>query len=227
MGESARIRVLLADSQSLFRDAVRHALGSVPELSVVAVAGDAAQAVSEAESCRPDVALLGDELPERGNIRIAETLRQRVPRCRSILLASEVDVEFLMTGFQAGIRGCVSKSSGLAELVGAIVDVHNGHTVVPQSILGPLIDRLIAQRWETDEAIHLLSRLTARERAVLRRLAEGGSNESIARELRISRQTARTHVQNILGKLGLHSRLAAAAFVMHNGRLDLLKAAEI
>jgi two-component system nitrate/nitrite response regulator NarL len=226
MGESGRIRVLLADSQSLFREAVRHALGVVPELSVVAVAGDGMQAVSEAETYRPDVAVLADGLPEGGGIRAAGLLRERVPRCRIVLLAADLNPEVLVEGFNAGIRGYVSKSLGLADLVGAIVAVHEERTVVPPSLLGDLIDRLIGQRWEADEAMHLLSRLTARERAVLRLLAEGGSNETIARELAISRQTARTHVQNILGKLGLHSRLAAAAFVMRNGRLDLLKAAE-
>jgi two-component system, NarL family, nitrate/nitrite response regulator NarL len=84
-------------------------------------------------------------------------------------------------------------------------------------MLGYLLERLIRRRQEQDEAVRRLGRLTAREREVLSLLAEGGDNDSIAQVLVISPQTARTHIQNVLVKLGVHSRLEAAALAIQNG----------
>jgi two-component system nitrate/nitrite response regulator NarL len=93
-------------------------------------------------------------------------------------------------------------------------------------MLGPLLKRLIVRRREQDEALRRMSRLTRREREVLALLAEGADNDGIAQALVISPQTARTHIQNVLSKLGVHSRLEAAAFVVQNGILDELVGAE-
>jgi DNA-binding NarL/FixJ family response regulator len=87
-------------------------------------------------------------------------------------------------------------------------------------MLGSLLERLIRRRQEHDEAVRRLSRLTTREREVLTLLAQGGDNDSIAQVLVISPQTARTHIQNVLVKLGVHSRLEAAALAIHNGLLS-------
>jgi two-component system nitrate/nitrite response regulator NarL len=93
-------------------------------------------------------------------------------------------------------------------------------------MLGALLARLIRRRREQDEAIRRMSRLTRREKEVLALLAGGADNDAIAQALVISPQTARTHIQNVLGKLGVHSRLEAAAFVMQNGILDELATVE-
>jgi DNA-binding NarL/FixJ family response regulator len=87
-------------------------------------------------------------------------------------------------------------------------------------MLGGLLERLLQQRRARDEAARRLSRLTPREREVLTLLAQGGDNDSIARVLVISPQTARTHIQNVLVKLGVHSRLEAAAVAIQNGLVD-------
>jgi two-component system nitrate/nitrite response regulator NarL len=92
-------------------------------------------------------------------------------------------------------------------------------------MLGPLLSRLILRRREQDDALRRAGRLTRREREVLALLAEGGDNDAIAQRLVISPQTARTHIQNVLSKLGVHSRLEAAAFVIQNGILEDLAGA--
>jgi DNA-binding NarL/FixJ family response regulator len=87
-------------------------------------------------------------------------------------------------------------------------------------MLGGLLDRLVNRRREQSDAVRRMGRLTPREREVLALLAQGGDNDSIARDLVISPQTARTHIQNVLVKLGVHSRLEAAAVAIRNGLLD-------
>ena len=211
------IGVLLADSHSLFRDAVRLVLASGTDLEVVAEARDGLQAVAEAERTRPDVALLDANLPNCDGIRAAEMIRQRVPECHVIVLSGEEDEQILIRALEVGASGYFTKEYPLAELIEAARAVHRGETLVPTRMLGPLLTRLLHRRRQQDDALRQLARLTRREREVLALLADGADNDSIAQALVISPQTARTHIQNVLSKLGVHSRLEAAAFVLQNG----------
>ena len=110
----------------------------------------------------------------------------------------------------------LTKGCPLSELIDATRAIHQGETLVPSRMLGPLLARLIHRRRERDEAAKRIGRLTRREREVLGLLSQGISNEGIAQALVISPETARTHIQNVLGKLGVHSRLEAAAFARQN-----------
>ena len=211
------VGVLLADSHSLFRDAVRLVLASGTDLVVVAEARDGLQAVAEAERVRPDVALLDANLPNCDGVRAAEMIRERVPECHVIVISGEEDEQVLIRALEAGASGYFTKEYPLAELIEAARAVHRGETLVPPRMLGPLLSRLIHRRRQQDDALRQLSRLTRREREVLALLADGSDNDGIAQALVISPQTARTHIQNVLGKLGVHSRLEAAAFVLQNG----------
>jgi DNA-binding NarL/FixJ family response regulator len=114
----------------------------------------------------------------------------------------------------------VTKESPLADLGAAARSVHRGETVVPGRMLGDLIETLLHRQRTQLEAFRRMSRLTPREREVLGLLTEGADKNTIARALVISPQTARTHIQNILTKLGLHSRLEAVAYVMRNRLLE-------
>ncbi len=219
-GQERRIRVLLADEQALFREAVRSALEGEPDLAVVAEARDGLQAVAEAERTRPDVALLDAGLPNCDGIRAAELIRDRVPGCRVLVLSTSEDQRLLVNALEAGASGFLSKASPLTDLIDAARTLFRGELVVPPPMLGGLLTRLIGRRREQDDALRTLARLTRREREVLGLLTHGVDNDGIAQHLVISPQTARTHVQNVLGKLGVHSRLEAAAFVTRGGLLD-------
>jgi DNA-binding NarL/FixJ family response regulator len=110
----------------------------------------------------------------------------------------------------------------MSQLIHVTRAVRRGETIVPSTMLGNLLTRLMRRRQEQDEAYRHISRLTPREREVLRLLVEGRGTEAIAMTLVISPQTARTHIQNILAKLGVHSRLEAAALVNETGVLERL-----
>jgi DNA-binding NarL/FixJ family response regulator len=221
-----QLRVLLADEQSLFREAVKVVLSSEGDLDVVAEARDGVQAVAEAERTQPDVALLDADLPNCDGIRATHLILARVPGCRVIVFSGQEDERVLLEAMEAGASGYLSKEAPLAELIEATRAVHRGEALVPPRMLGALLQRVIHRRRERDEAIRRMTNLTRREREVLALLAQGADNDLIAQRLVISPETARTHVQNVLGKLHVHSRLEAAAFVTQNGILDDLVPAE-
>jgi DNA-binding NarL/FixJ family response regulator len=220
------IRVLIADAHSLVREAVRAVLDGQPGIVVVAEAGDGMQAVSAAERTRPHVALLDADLPNRDTVHTTTIVRERVPGCRVVVLSDHSDERVLLSAIQAGANGFLTKGCPIAELVDAVRAVSQGDTLIPPRMLGSLLQRLIHGRRDKEAALRQVARLTRRERQVLGLLAGGADNDGIAQALVISPETARTHVQHVLTKLGMHSRLAVAAFVASNGLMDELVGAD-
>jgi DNA-binding NarL/FixJ family response regulator len=220
------VKVLLADDQSLFREAVRVVLETQADIRVVAETRDPLQAVHDAERTRPDVALIAVVAQNCAGIRASRLISERLPECRVIAVAPQEDQTTLTEALEAGASGYISKESPLSHLIYAVRAAHRGETLIPPKMLGPLLGQLIRRRREQQQALHRVSRLTPREREVLALLSEGGDNDTIAAALVISPETARTHVQNVLGKLGVHSRLEAAAFVMQNDILSSLVGSE-
>jgi DNA-binding NarL/FixJ family response regulator len=221
-GEAMKIRVLLADEQSLFREAMKVVLEARGDFVVVAEADDALQAVAEAERTRPHIALVDADLPNLTVEEVTRRIKSSVPECAIVLLSPRAELATLASSMEAGASGYLTKDSRLEQLVEATRAVHRGETLVPSKMLGPLLGRLIHRRNDEDEAMRKLSRLTRREREVLALMMQGSDNATIARALTISPETARTHIQNILGKLGLHSRLEVVAFVSGNGIVNRL-----
>lgn len=211
-----KIRLLLADSQLLFRQAVRRGLEGEDDLAIVAEAGNGPQTLAEAERTHPDVLFLGTTVWRQNGNGLVSQLRDRLPRCRVVILADDDDQAVLVEVIEGGASGYVTKESPLADLGTAARAVHRGETVVPGRMLGDLIDALLRRQRTQLEAFRRMGRLTPREREVLGLLTDGADKDTIARTLVISPQTARTHIQNILTKLGLHSRLEAVAFVVRH-----------
>jgi DNA-binding NarL/FixJ family response regulator len=218
-----RIAVLLADEQGLFREAVRMVLAAQPDIEVVAEAGDGEAAVEQARLHKPDVALISSVLDGYGGFRGARAISEAVPQCRVLALTPQGDASTLADAFEAGASGHLSKESPVSQLVDAIRTVHRDGILVPPTELPGLIRALVRRRRDRDQIASRYDKLTDRERQVLGLLIEGSDNEAIGRALLISPQTARTHVQNILAKLEVHSRLEAAALVrqvLWNGLIE-------
>jgi DNA-binding NarL/FixJ family response regulator len=220
------VRVLLADSQALVREAMRLVLESEPDLVVVADVTDGMQAIRAAERTRPDVAIVDANLPNPDGIHVTREIRELVPECRVLVLSDDEDLGTLSDAIVAGASAFLTRGAPLTELIEAMRAVHDGETFVPPRMLGPLLALLMRRSKAQDAAMRRVARLTRREREVLVLLAQGGDNDRIAQSLVISPATARTHIQHVLGKLGLHSRLAAAAFVVGNGILPELTASD-
>jgi DNA-binding NarL/FixJ family response regulator len=216
MSESP-IRILLADQHALFREAMRMVLDSEEDLSVVAEAMNAPEAISETERTLPHLVVLDSDLPMSEAPQTISVIKERTPDCRVLVLSSREDYRALIEILDAGASGYLTKACLLADLIQATRAIHRGDMLVPPRMLGPLLAGLLRRRKEEDRAHEAVSQLTRREREVLALVAEGADNRAIAETLVISPQTARTHIQNILNKLSVHSRLAAAAFVTQNG----------
>lgn len=218
-----KVRILLADAQSLFREAVRAALQIEPDLEVVEEARDGLEAVAKAERAMADVAILDAALPNCDGVRASALIREQTPECRVILFTEDEDEGTLIAAMENGASGYLTKMSPLDHLPKMVRAVHRGETAIPRAMVGALVARLLRKRAEHDEALLQVSRLTPRELEVLALLAEGGNNDMIAQRLVISPQTARTHVQNVLQKLSVHSRLEAVALVRRTGILDSIR----
>lgn len=211
------IRLLLADGHSLFRQALKTVLDAEDDLTVVAEAADGNEAVALARQSSPDLALIGTNLPNCDSARVVSQIKEHVPSCRVLVVAAERNEKALLDAIQAGASAFLTKENPIDGLIEAAHAVHEGQTLVPSEMLGGLLTLLVRRRTEHDDALRRMSELTRRQREVLVLLARGADNDAIAQDLVISPQTARTHIQNILTRLGVHSRLEAASFAMRGG----------
>lgn len=207
------IRVLVADRQALFRQALRTILEEQPDIVVVGEGGDVDRVLAEAQATRPDVILLDEGLSAGRGGHTASLLRMSVPDCRVVLIAAAEDQLGLLAAVEAGVVGYLTRDVGIYELLEGTRMVQKGEALIPSRMLPGLLSSLLESHRREREALVRISRLTAREREVLELLGAGAKNRAIANTLMISPDTARTHVQNLLAKLGVHSRLEAAAFV--------------
>ena len=187
-------------------------LGIEPGIDVVAEAQGLADAISSLERTRPDVALIDADASSGPVAWAISRMKETAPRCKVIVLASEERAGPIVDALQAGASGYLTRDASIEELVRATRSVHEGEVVVPPDMTSELLVTLLSQRGYRDEAQARLELLTRREREVLGLLAQGADKDMIAHQLVISPETARTHVQNILAKLEVHSRLEAAAF---------------
>jgi DNA-binding NarL/FixJ family response regulator len=225
MGKTAQTRVVVAIENRLYGDMLRESIDREPDLCVVGDAEDAESAVTSAAKTGASVILLSSGLPGFAGGTASCMLRDHAPETRVIVLADERDQRVLAEGLGCGASGYLTKDCTLAEVIEAVRGVARGDVLVPPAMLGPLLSDLLERKKSHDEALLRLSRLSTRERQVLGQVARGKKTAEIAESLVISPETARTHVQNILTKLGVHSRLEAASFVIEHGLVSHLEEA--
>ena len=207
-------RILIGDGHLLFREALRAALGREADCEVVAAAEDGSWTVREARRTHPDIAILGGDISEWDTTRVTQNILDSVPSCRILWVANEENPSLLIDALSAGACGFITRTSPFDDLVVAIRCIHRGQTTFPRTMLKPLMDMLLGTQRARTKALGKILSLTRREREVLAHLAEGVDNDTIANRLDISSETVRTHVQRILTKLGVHSRLGAAVTFM-------------
>jgi DNA-binding NarL/FixJ family response regulator len=218
-GESSRVRILVS-CQAVFCEALKVALEREPDLEVVAESESSPKAVAAASQNQVDVAILDASLPWSGVSAIG-LFGEQAPACRLLFLAGNDDDEKSLTDvLEAGASGLLTRDRPFSELINAVRSVHRGEMFIPQHVLGPLVAELVRRRKDRNDALVRTAQLTPREREVLSLLAQGLDTSAIARSLVISPETARTHVQHVLCKLGVHSRLEAAALVANTSVLE-------
>jgi DNA-binding NarL/FixJ family response regulator len=222
------IRVLIADDQALIRTGLAMILGAAEGINVVGEAGDGLEAVALAVEVAPDVVLMDVQMPRLDGIEATRRIRQGKGTARVIILTTFDSDSYAFDGIDAGASGFLLKDSTSEHIIAAIRAVAAGDAIVTPRITGEMIRRLGSkanqpngepQSEERATSLALLSALTARERDVLRLLAEGLSNLEIAEQLWLSESTVKTHVGRMLGKLNLRDRLQAVVFAHKHGLL--------
>ena len=212
--DHALIRVLLVDDHQLLTDALARLLSQEPDIEVVAVAGTVAEARAATRE-RLDVALMDYRLPDGTGAEATRAIKARWPSARVIMLTAVRDDETVLDSIQAGADGYLTKDRASEEVVAAVRAVHAGEILLPRAVLVDLARRVATARSEVASR-PILEPLTPRELEVLRALTEGLSSREISDRLSIAPNTLRTHVQNVMGKLGVHSKLEAVTFALRN-----------
>jgi DNA-binding NarL/FixJ family response regulator len=217
MSEIAPISVLLATPKALIRESIGLALQGEPDLCLVGQAADGVVAVGEVLRLRPRVVILERGLP--GGSAAAETasvIRDRAQDTQVVVLG-EADPGSAIEALDAGASAYLSTDDPVATLAIAIRAVARGEVMVSPAMFGAVLSRLLGERRRKEEALRTVLSLSERERDVLSVMVDGGTTGSIAQALGISPQTAKNHVQNILSKLRVHSRVDAVELVTANG----------
>ncbi|GAA5194167.1 response regulator transcription factor [Rugosimonospora acidiphila] len=214
---SAGIRVLLADDQELVRDGIAMILGAQPDIAVVAEAADGTEAVEAVRRHRPEVALLDVRMPAMDGIEAARLICART-ECRVIMLTTYDRDEYVYDALYAGASGFLLKSVRRDDLVHAVRVVAAGESLLAPTVTTRLIADLIRHRpREGSGPARRLDVLTGRERETLRLLGRGLSNAELAAALTVSEHTVKTHVSNVLTKLGLRDRVQAVIVAYETG----------
>lgn len=217
MSTADTIKIVIVDDHEVVRVGLKSLLNRVDGFEVVGEAGSAAEAERVVEEVLPHVVIMDIRMPGESGIEACRAIRSNRPEVKVIMLTSYSDDEAVIGSIMAGASGYVLKKIGTSELVDAIKRVAAGESLLDPGITGKILQRM---RGETEEAAPPVpggESLTDQEERILRHIAEGMTNREIAGQLYLSEKTVRNYVSNILSKLELHNRAAAAAWAVRHG----------
>lgn len=210
---SENLNILLVDDHGLFRSGIRLLLQSEDGFHIVGEAADGLEAVKSAHQLRPDLVLLDLNLPGLSGLEALRLIKEDLPGCSVLMLTVSEDAADLVSALRGGADGYVLKNCDAVYLTDAIRRVVNGESVVSPVLIGKLVEQ-VREPSREEGVPRELDTLTPREKQVVQLIAKGESNKMIARHLELSESTVKIHVQNILKKLGLGSRVQIAVYAL-------------
>ena len=202
---TSRIRIVLADDHRLIRDGIRRLLADAPDLEVVGEASNGAEAVEQAAETKPDVVLMDIGMPGFSSFEATRQISKNRPETKVVFLTMYDDEDYLLEGMEVGGNAYVLKDGPSSELVKAIRDVHRGGSYLSARMLSQLVDDF-RTRIRSNHSTPRFATLTAREKEVLKLLAEGNSTKEIATDLNLSVKTVEAHKFNLMRKLDIHNK---------------------
>ena len=210
------IRLLLVDDHAVVRSGLRMLLATETDVEIIGEAGTAAEALASAEDLKPDVILMDIGLPDKSGIEATRDIKAQFPKIAIVALTIHEDEEYFFKMLEVGASGYVPKRAAPEELLRAIRAAAHGEVYLYPSMAKLLVrDYLISEPAERGQSAG--KDLTHREQEVLTHLAEGESNEEIAKALVISPKTVARHRENIMRKLNLHSRAELVRYAIRKG----------
>ncbi len=213
------ITVVIVDDHRSFGEALEVALGTERDLSVLGVVTDGETAVETARSEHPDVMLMDMQMPGLDGIEATRKIHEESGDTAVIILSGQEDDVSLGRAVQAGARGFLPKTEAIVDLADAIRRAYRGEPLHTSADVDESLKRLRRRRATDGDLAHRIERLTPRELEILQRMADGDPPEQIASDLGMSRHTLRTHTQNVLTKLGVHSKLDAIVAAIRYGKV--------
>ena len=211
-----KTRLLLVDDHAVVRSGLRMLLGNENDVEIIGEAGTAAEALASAADLKPDVVLMDIGLPDKSGIEATRDIKAQFPEVAIVALTIHEDEEYFFKMLEAGASGYVPKRAAPEELLTAIRAAAHGEVYLYPTMAKLLVrDYLISE--PTDKEHSTDKDLTDREREVLTHLAEGESNDEIAKALVISPKTVARHRENIMHKLNLHSRAELVRYAIRKG----------
>jgi NarL family two-component system response regulator LiaR len=214
---SERISILIVDDHSVVRQGVRAFLEAQPDLAIAGEAESGEQAVQRAQELIPDVVLMDLALPGIDGVEATRQIKRVSPRTQVIVLTSYYEDEHVFPALRAGAISYTLKDIRPAELVEIVRKAAAGESVLHPRVASRLIQEVRQAKRTVPPAF---AELTERELEVLRMIAEGHSNASIAEQLVLSEKTVKGHVSNILSKLHMEDRTQAAVFAWQQGLME-------
>ncbi|HEV2358333.1 MAG TPA: response regulator transcription factor [bacterium] len=216
-GAPPKIRLLVADDESVLRRALTSLLGMAPDIEIVGEAADGDEAVELAVARQADVVLMDIGMPRLDGIAATRRLAERAPSVKVVILTIYTDDDRVFRALQAGARGYLLKDASPEEILRGVRAVRDGEGILHPGLVGRVIREFTRVAEPDPERAQRFSELTAREREVLDLLAEGLRNHDIAARLSIAEKTVKHHISSILSKLQLNHRTEAALLASRLG----------
>lgn len=211
------ISVMLIDDHASFRQPLAFMIDREPDFAVVAEAGTLAEARAALADCELDIAVVDIDLPDGSGLDLVPDIRRSHPGAGVIVLSASADPRHRALAIEAGAAGVLPKSGAIADVISAMRDLWAGEPLIPPMEMIELLREARQHRMRDFGTRQALERLTPREREVLQALADGLSDKDIAGRLHVGPKTVRTHMANMLGKLGVDSRLQALVLAARHG----------
>jgi two-component system, NarL family, response regulator NreC len=216
----ARIRILLVDDHTLFRQGVRTLLAAESDMEVVGEAADGTGAAEKAAELKPDVVLMDISMPGPSSFETARQIRKSRPETRILFLTMYDDEDYLVEGMEVGASGYVLKDSPATQLVAAVRDVFRGGSYLSPRMLSQLVNDFRTRVKSTDR-LPRFATLTPREKEVLKMLAEGNSVKEVACQLNLSVKTVEAHKFNLMRKLDIHNKAQLVQYAIQKKVIKL------
>ncbi|MFL0474376.1 response regulator transcription factor [Priestia aryabhattai] len=209
-----KIKILIADDHHVVRKGLAFFLQTQPDLEVVGEASNGEEAIKLATCLEPHIVLMDLSMPVLDGIEATKELKKQAPHIQVMILTSFSDQDHVIPALEAGASGYQLKESDPDELVAAIRKLMNGENQLHPKVTTHLLTRLTKS---SENKVNFIDHLTKREKDVLKEIAKGKSNKEIGAALHITEKTVKTHVSNILSKLGVQDRTQAALYAVQHG----------
>jgi two-component system response regulator NreC len=213
---SETIRLILIEDHAMVRAGFRMLLEAQPDMIIIGEAESGREGLALLETAQPDVILLDVSMPELGGAEVAQLLKAQYPDVRILAVTIHDSQAYLLQMLDAGVDGYLPKRAAADELVNAVRTVHAGERYLHPSLVGALVNGYLTRPEEEPKS----RELTPRQREVLRLVADGLTSQKVGEELGLSARTVDRHIENMLRRLKMHSRVELVRYAIHEGLID-------